>query len=69
MRGKNLGEFHYYLDNTEALNLLVANGAKPEDLEFREVRLNRETLLRCKQPKAHRGNARQTFIPQARSYD
>src|SRR5260370_29393072 len=42
MRRKNPGEFHYYLDNPEALNLLVANGAKPEDLEFQEVRRNRE---------------------------
>ena len=42
MRRKNPGEFHYYLDNPEALNLLVANGAKPEDLEFEEVRRNRQ---------------------------
>jgi hypothetical protein len=42
MRGKNPGEFHYYLDNPEALRLLVARGANPEDLEFDEVRRNRE---------------------------
>lgn len=42
MRGKNPGEFHYYLDNVEALNLLVAQGAAPADLEFTEVRRNRE---------------------------
>ena len=42
MRGNNPGEFHYYLDNIEALNLLLANGAKAEDLEFEEVRRNRE---------------------------
>lgn len=42
MRGKNPGEFHYYLDNVEALNLLVAEGAAPADLEFTEVRRNRE---------------------------
>jgi len=42
MRRKNPGEFHYYLDNPEALNLLVANGAKPGDLEFEEVRRNRQ---------------------------
>lgn len=42
MRGKNPGEFHYYLDNAEALNLLVARGALPNDLEFEEVRRNRE---------------------------
>src|SRR5437868_10077877 len=42
MRGKNPGEFHYYLDNAESLNLLVAHGAIPEDLEFEEVRRNRE---------------------------
>src|SRR5713226_6881197 len=37
MRGKNPGEFHYYLDNPEALHLLVAHGAVAEDLEFDEV--------------------------------
>src|SRR5882724_8173422 len=42
MRGNNPGEFHYYLDNPEALNLLIAHGAIPEDLEFEEVRRNRE---------------------------
>src|SRR5207253_10868074 len=42
MRGKNPGEFHYYLDNPEALHLLVAHGAVAEDLEFDEVRRNRE---------------------------
>jgi len=42
MRQKNPGEFHYYLDNPEALKLLVANGAKPEELEFEEVRRNRQ---------------------------
>ena len=42
MRGKNPGEFHYYLDNTEALQLLVNHGADPEDLEFEEARRNRE---------------------------
>src|SRR6266849_5472938 len=31
MRGKNPGEFHYYLDNPEALHLLVAHGAIAED--------------------------------------
>lgn len=42
MRGKNPGEFHYYLDNPEALNLLIAYGATPQDLEFEDVRRNRE---------------------------
>lgn len=42
MRGKNPGEFHYYLDNTEALKLLVAGGADADDLEFDEARRNRE---------------------------
>ena len=42
MRGKNPGEFHYYLDNVEALNLLVNRGADPADLEYEEVRRNRE---------------------------
>src|SRR5437016_944881 len=42
MRGKNPGEFHYYLDNTAALHLLVDQGADPNDLEFEEVSRNRE---------------------------
>ncbi len=42
MRGKNPGEFHYYLDNPEALRLLVARGASQVDLEFDELRRNRE---------------------------
>src|SRR2546421_11059059 len=32
MRGKNPGEFHYYLDNVEALRLLMAHGVDAEDL-------------------------------------
>lgn len=42
MRGKNPGEFNYYLDNADALNLLVARGADATGLEFEEVRRNRE---------------------------
>jgi hypothetical protein len=42
MRGRNPGEFHYYLDNTDALKLLVDQGADPAGLEFDEVRRNRE---------------------------
>lgn len=42
MRGRNPGEFHYYLDNPEALDLLVANGAEDEYLERDEVRRNKE---------------------------
>lgn len=42
MRGKNPGEFHYYLDNSQALDLLVARGADAKELEFEEVRRNRE---------------------------
>lgn len=42
MRGKNPGEFHYYLDNTTALDLLVANGVEAESLEREEVRRNKE---------------------------
>src|SRR5258708_39385483 len=30
MRGKNPGEFHYYLDNTAALEVLIENGATPD---------------------------------------
>lgn len=42
MRNKNPGEFHYYLDNTAALHLLVDQGADPQDLEFEEVSRNRQ---------------------------
>jgi len=42
MRGKNPGEFHYYLDNTASLDLLVANGVIDESLARAEVRRNRE---------------------------
>lgn len=42
MRGKNPGEFHYYLDNIAALHLLVDYGADPNDLEFDEVSRNRQ---------------------------
>jgi hypothetical protein len=42
MRGRNPGEFHYYLDNTAALDLLVDRGVERESLEFEEVRRNRE---------------------------
>jgi len=42
MRGKNPGEFHYYLDNPAALDLLVDNGVEPDSLEREEVRRNRE---------------------------
>src|SRR5437870_3868087 len=42
MRGKNPGEFHYYLDNSQALDLLVARGADAGGLELEEVRRNRE---------------------------
>src|SRR6266436_2516151 len=33
MRGNKPGEFHYYLDNTAALDLLVASGVIPDLLE------------------------------------
>jgi hypothetical protein len=42
MRGNNPGEFHYYLDNTAALDLLVANEVPRDSLEFNEVRRNKE---------------------------
>jgi hypothetical protein len=39
----NPGEFVYYLDNTEALELLIEHGwAEREDLKYEEVRNNRE---------------------------
>jgi hypothetical protein len=42
MRGKNPSEFHYYLDNTAALDLLVAHEVDPNSLNREEVRRNRE---------------------------
>jgi hypothetical protein len=42
MRGNNPGEFHYYLDNTAALDLLIASGVPLDSLEREEVRRNRE---------------------------
>lgn len=42
MRGNNPGEFHYYLDNTAALDLLIASGVEADSLERDEVRRNRE---------------------------
>jgi hypothetical protein len=42
MRSKNPGEFHYYLDNTAALDLLIASGVNPDSLEREEVRRNHE---------------------------
>lgn len=42
MRGNNPGEFHYYLDNTAALDLLVASGVPFDSLERDEVRRNKE---------------------------
>ncbi|HEY6807093.1 MAG TPA: replication-relaxation family protein [Pyrinomonadaceae bacterium] len=42
MRGRNAGEFHYYLDNTAALELLISRGVDPESLDRDEVRRNKE---------------------------
>lgn len=42
MRGNNPGEFHYYLDDTAALDLLIASGVEADSLEREEVRRNRE---------------------------
>jgi hypothetical protein len=42
MRNKNPGEFHYYLDNSEALKLLINHGANAQDLALTEVAQNRE---------------------------
>ncbi|MDQ3818045.1 MAG: replication-relaxation family protein [Acidobacteriota bacterium] len=36
------GEFHYYLDNTQALDLLVREGSHPDDLDYEGVRRNKE---------------------------
>src|ERR1043165_3219193 len=69
IRGKNPGEFHYYLDNPEALNLLVAHGAIPEDLEFDEVRRNREKRYCDVNNPKRIGNAGQAFVSEARRDD
>src|SRR5258708_36160571 len=42
MHGKNPSEFHYYLDSTAALDLLVAEGADRRNLDFEGVRRNKE---------------------------
>src|ERR1043166_2704526 len=42
MRGKNPSEFYYYLDNTEALELLIAHGVNPDSVDREDVRRNRE---------------------------
>jgi hypothetical protein len=42
MKGRTPGEFHYYLDDARALNLLVEEGVKAEQLDFDEVKRNRE---------------------------
>lgn len=42
MRGKNPSEFHYYLDNTEALDLLIAHGVNPDSVDREDVRRNRD---------------------------
>ncbi len=42
MRVRNPGEFHYYLDSTAALDLLVDSGVNRASLESEEVRRNRE---------------------------
>lgn len=42
MKGRTPGEFHYYLDNVAALNHLVEAGVEAEQLDFEEVRRNRE---------------------------
>ena len=42
VQGKNFTEFYYYLDNTEALDLFVDHGVNGDDLQWNEVRRNRE---------------------------
>jgi hypothetical protein len=42
MRGNNPGEFHYYLDNTAALDLLVDSGVSSDSLDSEGVRRNHE---------------------------
>jgi hypothetical protein len=38
----NPGEFHYYLDNTAALDLLVEQGSDPTEFDYEAVRRNKE---------------------------
>lgn len=40
-RGKNPGEFHYYLDAVEALDLLTANGVRVDPIARRQIRDNK----------------------------
>jgi hypothetical protein len=42
LHGKNPSEFHYYLDKADALDLLVAAEVPSNNLDFIEVRRNRE---------------------------
>jgi Replication-relaxation len=43
MKGRTAGEFHYYLDNPIALEILIdQGGVDPESLDFESVRRNRE---------------------------
>lgn len=42
MRGKNPGEFHYYLDSTAALDVLISSGVAADSLDREGVRRNRE---------------------------
>jgi hypothetical protein len=42
MRGRNPGEFHYYLDNTVALDLLVSSGVESDSLDREDVRRNKD---------------------------
>src|SRR5262245_19615541 len=42
MKGRTPGEFHYYLDNVQALYRLTENGVSPDDLDFGAVRRNKE---------------------------
>lgn len=42
VRGNNPGEFHYYLDNPVALDLLLNQGVDPESLDREAVRRNKE---------------------------
>jgi hypothetical protein len=42
MKGRTPGEFHYYLDNVQALYHLTENGVDPDSLDFEGVRRNKE---------------------------
>lgn len=62
MRGRNPSEFHYYLDNTAALALLLNRGVERESLAFDEVRRNREKAYCAINDPKHSGEMQGLFL-------